>query len=303
MYCNEILNIISTGIVIIDRQYKVIEWNRWMSFFSKIEREQIVNCSLFQFFPGLNEPGFIRTCKSVLSFGNIVFLSQKIHNNLFPFKVVGSHSSRFEFMQQSCSIAPLRNKQEEIEHLIISIQDVTESVVVEQKLRTLNSLDELTGVYNRRFLNLRLNEEFYRLIRYKIKLSLIMFDIDHFKQLNDNSGHQCGDYVLQHLCEVISALIRDVDLLARYGGDEFTCLLPETDISGAEFLAERIRMLVNKTEFIYEEKKLEVSVSLGVAQSNEEMTDSDQLLEAADTALYKAKKAGRNCVSIWSSEH
>ena len=302
MYYKEILDIISTGIVIIDRHYKVLEWNRWMSFFSKIEREKIVNTNLFHHYPDLNQPSFLRVCKSVFTFGNIIYLSQKIHNYLFPFKVIGSHASHFEYMQQNCNIAPLKNKDGEIELIVISVQDVTESVIVEKRLKNLNATDGVTGIYNRRYLDSRMKEEFFRLKRYGMILSIIMFDIDYFKNLNDNLGHPFGDFVLQRMSLIIKELIRDVDVLARYGGDEFICLLPETDIEGAETLAERIRIKVCEGDFTYSGKTSSISVSLGAAQVEEGVEGPEDLLKAADEALYEAKNAGRNCVRVFRNK-
>ncbi|MBI9104158.1 MAG: sensor domain-containing diguanylate cyclase [Spirochaetales bacterium] len=297
-----VLDIINTGIVIIDRHYKVLEWNRWMSFYSKIERKDIIDLSLFQHYPNLNKPSFLRVCKSVFTFGNIIYLSQKIHSHLFPFKVIGSHSSSFEFMQQSCNISPLKDEDGKIEFLVISIQDVTESVVIERRLRNLNSTDGLTGAYNRRYFEARIKEEFFRLKRYELTLSLLMFDIDNFKKINDTYGHQFGDYVLKKISMEILELIRDVDILIRFGGDEFICFLPETNIMGAYTLGERIRKTIEKTCFSDDDKEASVSISIGTAEVLKSMTEPEQLIEAADQALYTAKNAGRNCTKKYSAE-
>jgi len=302
MRYKEVLDIINTGIVIIDRHYKVLEWNRWMSFYSKIERADIIDSSLFQRYPDLNKPSFLRVCKSVFTFGNIIYLSQKIHNYLFPFKVIGSYSSSFEFMQQSCNIAPLKDEDGNIEFIVISIQDVTESVIIEKRLRNLNSTDGLTGAYNRRYFEARLKEEFYRLRRYKLTLSLLMFDIDNFKNINDTHGHQFGDFVLKKISMEVIELIRDVDILIRFGGDEFICFLPETNITGAYCLAERIRITIEKTLFNYDDKEDYVSISIGVAEVLKTMTEPGELISAADQALYLAKDAGRNCSKLYSEK-
>jgi len=301
MFNEEILDILNMGIVVLDRSFKVQEWNRWMTFHSRMERKDILDQNLFHFFPDLNNPSFLRTCKSVFTFGTIIYLSQKIHSHLFPFKVLGSYSSHFDLMQQSCTISPLKQGSEEVSTIVITVQDVTETVIVEKRLRTLNALDGLTAIYNRRYLNLRLQEEVYRQKRYGAVMSLIIFDIDHFKNINDTHGHACGDYVLQKLCILISTLIRDVDVFARYGGEEFVLLLPETGAQGALILAERIRKAVEEYEFQYEStNRLHITVSLGVATHNQLLATPEQFLKAADKALYEAKKGGRNCLKVYS---
>ena len=203
-------------------------------------------------------------------------------------------------MQQSCNIAPLKNTEGEIDKLVISVQDVTEAVIIENKLRILNSTDELTGASNRRDLEARLKEEFFRLKRYDISLSLFMFDIDSFKRLNDTHGHLFGDYILKELTLQIKKLIRDVDVLVRYGGDEFICMLPETEAEGAMVLAERIRIRTSETRYTLGENENSITLSIGVVQAHKSMSDPLELLEAADKALYQSKEEGKNRVSLWS---
>lgn len=160
----------------------------------------------------------------------------------------------------------------------------------------MNLKDSLTGAYNRRFFTVRLAEEFERHRRYVRTLSLLMLDIDHFKNVNDQYGHQCGDYILKTVCALISTVLRKVDLLIRFGGEEFCCLLTETDRNAALALAERIRETIEKEEFMYDGKKINITVSLGVHEFRGDMESPDDLLRKADEALYKAKEAGRNKV-------
>ncbi len=292
----QIFETINFGLIILDPGLKVRHWNHWMARHSGIEAKQIIGSPLFDFFPELNTPRFLRNSQAVLSFGNFSFFSQKLHHYLFSFKPIGAfQSSMFEQMQQNCTMGPLRNNDNQISGLFLIVQDVTELASYEQKLIQMNIKDGLTGVYNRRFLQTRLGEEYNRSKRYGTSLSLIMFDIDFFKKVNDTYGHQCGDAVLQAVATNINGHIRNTDYLARYGGEEFCCLLPETDISGARVLAERFRLHVEAHTTTCREHAIQVTISLGVAELTVE--DSvEALLKRADEALYQAKHFGRNKV-------
>ncbi|NTV50451.1 MAG: GGDEF domain-containing protein [Geobacteraceae bacterium] len=296
MTLNELTQVFDTvnfGLVVLDRDIKIQYWNRWMAMHSGLPSEQIIGEPLFDFFPHLNTPGFNKNCKAVLSFGNFAFFSQKLHRFLFPFKPDSSFGYRFDLMQQSCTMGPLRSDDNSISGLFLIVQDVTELATYEQKLVEMNTKDVLTGIYNRRFLESRLQEEFERHRRHSHPLSLIMIDIDFFKKVNDNYGHQCGDAVLQAVAGKTSSVIRKTDFVARYGGEEFCCLLPETSVTAAEIVAENIRTHIEQIENIFEGNTIKVTISLGISG----LMDKDSpetLLKRADDALYQAKHSGRN---------
>lgn len=193
-------------------------------------------------------------------------------------------------------MGPLRNENGSIEYIFIAVHDVTETVNFEQKLMEMNMRDSLTGTHNRRSLELNLKEEMERHKRYGHPLSMIMFDIDYFKQVNDSCGHQCGDFILQQIAAIIEENIRSEDIFARYGGEEFCCLLPETSMESAVNLAERFRKKISQKAYRYLGKNLNVTISLGVSTLNEETTTAEMLLKKADAGLYAAKNAGRNRV-------
>jgi diguanylate cyclase len=292
---SQIFETVNFGLVILNTELKVTHWNHWMARQSGIDADQITGAFLFGFFPELNTPRFLRNTKAVLSFGNFSFFSQKLHHFLFPFKPAGSFKSMFEHMQQNCTMGPLRDNDNLITGIFLIIQDVTELASYEQKLVEMNIKDGLTGIYNRRFLQTRLNEEYQRHKRYGMKLSLIMFDIDFFKKVNDCHGHPCGDAVLQSVTAAIAAIIRETDCLARYGGEEFCCLLPQTDLAAASILAERFRQHIEKLLTPCRENNIKVTISLGVSEL-EAGDFAEALLKRADEALYQAKNSGRNRV-------
>jgi len=185
MMLQQIFDAINIGIVILDRDLKVLGWNRWMEIHSGIPADEIRNTSIFDTYPHLNNPKFTRSCKSVYSFGNFCFFSQKLHHYLFPFKTTCYSEASFEYMQQSCAMGPLRDEDNQIKNLFIYVQDMTEVAAYEQKLVQINMKDGLTGIFNRRFLETKLAEEFNRHKRYGGVFSIIMFDIDNFKKVND----------------------------------------------------------------------------------------------------------------------
>jgi diguanylate cyclase (GGDEF)-like protein len=150
--------------------------------------------------------------------------------------------------------------------------------------------DPLTGIANRRMMNMIFKRTFEEVKRYKRPLSIIMLDIDHFKKYNDTKGHIAGDKALVAVSKVLINATRGVDLVSRYGGEEFLLLLPETDTVGAKILAERIRESI--------EKETDVTASLGVAICSEEVNDEEEFINKADSALYEAKNSGRNRVEI-----
>lgn len=170
------------------------------------------------------------------------------------------------------------------------------------KLAELANHDALTNLHNRHYFNQELTKEVAKSRRYKIQLSLLMIDIDHFKKVNDTYGHPVGDYVLKALAEICKSILRDVDIVVRFGGEEFIVILPSTNISGALLTAERIRFAVEKYEFVYEDISLKATVSIGATSyDNDDWTDKD-LIKAADIALYEAKKNGRNQVCEFDEE-
>ena len=174
--------------------------------------------------------------------------------------------------------------------------DNIESAYFEEIYRT-TILDGLTQVNNKRYMDEFLDREFSRSRRHGRDLALVMFDIDEFKQVNDSYGHLAGDHVLQELAGLIRPRIRRHELLARLGGDEFIVVLPETTLESALRLAEAIRAMVGQYPFVFDEQPIAVTVSLGVAELTPAMERLEDLVRAADEALYRAKHAGRNTVS------
>ncbi len=157
-------------------------------------------------------------------------------------------------------------------------------------------MDPLTGINNRAAFDRTIEQEFELAKRHDNNLCLMMLDIDHFKGINDNYGHLVGDAVLKSFADCISDCMRRSDIFFRYGGEEFSILLRNTQIAGATLLAERMRQRIESLELEYEKIKLSITASIGVAQQLEQDINRCSLLERADKLLYQAKTNGRNCV-------
>ena len=165
-----------------------------------------------------------------------------------------------------------------------------------EEIYRLTTIDGLTQIFNKRYFLETLEREIARSQRYRRSLSLVMFDIDHFKKINDSYGHLAGDYVLKHLASTVKTKIRREDLFARYGGEEFAIVLPEIDGINSKAFAEKIRQLVEKQDFRFENTRIQVTISMGVGAIDDEHNDAATLIKQADDFLYAAKSAGRNRV-------
>jgi diguanylate cyclase (GGDEF)-like protein len=189
-------------------------------------------------------------------------------------------------------------------HQVLQIVEYPAGMVVDnarlhEGTRQLAVTDGLTRLYNHRHFYELMEQEFHRTKRYQSNVSLIMIDIDFFKQINDTYGHQVGDDILKELAQVIGAQMREVDILARYGGEEFAALLPQTSIEQAGVVAERIRSAVEKNEFATSKGIIKITVSLGLAGFPEmDITNQVELVQEADKALYRAKELGKNRVIV-----
>jgi len=157
--------------------------------------------------------------------------------------------------------------------------------------------DGLTQVANKRYLLEFLEREISRAIRFGRPLSVIMLDLDHFKDVNDDYGHLAGDHILRDMSALLGKLVRREELLARYGGEEFVIVLPETGLSTAATIAEKARRMVEQHEFEFAGTHIPVTISLGAAELSPMAADPDNFLRAADEKLYSAKRAGRNQVA------
>ncbi len=189
--------------------------------------------------------------------------------------------------------------QEDLELVVLMSAHI--SLALENnRLYEISVSDGLTNVYNRRYLEQRLLEEVAYSKRYDKPLSVVLLDIDFFKKLNDTFGHQAGDYVLKVVSRLLSEALREYDIVARYGGEEFAVVLPTTPKLKAASIAERLRTSIAESKFVYKDKAMSCTISLGVACFPQDGKSPEALIAAADKALYRAKEQGRNQVVLSS---
>ncbi len=158
--------------------------------------------------------------------------------------------------------------------------------------------DDLTKVFNYRYLMEVLDSEIKRCLRYKKTVSLLFIDVDGFKRINDTFGHLVGSRALSELAQVFRGIVRETDIVGRYGGDEFVIILPETSLGGAMIIAERIRKMVEDYEFVAQNRTVRLTVSLGVANCPRHTLTSEGLIKKADAAMYRAKEISRNSIKV-----
>ena len=184
-----------------------------------------------------------------------------------------------------------RQEQNELRRRLLELS------IVNQRAQNSALIDVLTGLYNRRHAMARLAQEMADAERSHRSLSLLMLDIDHFKAINDNHGHDAGDAVLRQFAEVLRGYSRTPDVACRIGGEEFLIILPDTELQGAQHLAERIRSAIQNQTMVAAEISLKLTASIGVAEKRATVHDPDQFIKLADEALYAAKQGGRNRVA------
>lgn len=194
--------------------------------------------------------------------------------------------------------------QQNIEHIIrdFDVPEENKMEVIKQinyiytRTKYLSITDELTGLSNRRCFDNTLEKEFLRALRYNNKLTLVMFDIDHFKTVNDTYGHPCGDYILKEVANAALQTFRKTDTVFRFGGEEFVVILTETDIKQSEIPLERFRKTIETLDLTYQNQRINITVSIGACQLDQSIGNKEEFLQKADNALYDAKNSGRNKV-------
>lgn len=199
--------------------------------------------------------------------------------------------------------------QQNIEHIIetFDVPEENKMEVIRQinfmysRTKYLSQTDELTGLSNRRCFDNAYEKEYLRAKRYNNKFTLVMFDIDFFKAVNDTYGHQCGDFILKQVSNAALQTFRKTDTVFRYGGEEFVVILTETDIHQSIIPLERFRKTIQTLCPDYQGQNINITVSIGACQLTEDISSKEELLEKADNALYQAKNSGRNKVFLSNS--
>ena len=208
-------------------------------------------------------------------------------------QIIGVVSIARDITERKQAEEELKKTHEELQAYVTEIEKL-QAELREQALR-----DPLTGLYNRRYLAEMLENELARVKREKKPMSVIVTDIDHFKNINDNYGHQVGDEFLKKIADLISSHTRSSDIACRYGGEEFLLVMPGTSVKSATKRAEELRLECTQIQVPYENKKLSVTLSFGVASYPAHGQRAEEIVIKADKALYKSKRSGRNRVTVW----
>lgn len=298
----------NVGVFIVNADLDILLWNRFMASNSGKNAEDVVGKKLFDCFPDLPQRWFAKKVSSVFMLKNFAFTSWEQRPYLFPFKHNRPVTSGMEYMCQDLTLMPIKNSDGEVEKVCIVVFDATDTAIYRtmhqaamKKLEMVSRIDGLTQLFNRSHWQSRLSEEFSRAARYQTPLSLIMFDLDHFKKVNDTYGHLGGDAVLCAVSRVVKSSLRENDIAGRYGGEEFGIILPNTPEAGAMVVAERIRAAIEASPIPFEDREIKATSSLGVTEYRQGVADCEELIAQADAALYKAKESGRNRVILHST--
>ncbi|WP_042271968.1 sensor domain-containing diguanylate cyclase [Paraburkholderia heleia] len=288
------------GIFVVDRDMKVLSWNRFMQDHSGVTAGDVIGRSLFERFPDLPRAWLTRKVESVFQLGSFAFSSWEQRPYLFQFDHDRPITGGVDYMQQDCTFMPLMRGRDVIA-VCVTISDVTHVSIMQReredavaRLREYADRDGLTGIANRRFFETRLADEFLRWQRYGGELSMLLFDLDHFKRINDEFGHVAGDTVLRSMAQRVSGVVRKQDVFGRFGGEEFALLLPCTPLDDALYVAEKIRRTIGDEPIEVQGVIVSVTASVGASTARAGAPDYEGMINEADAALYTAKRQGRN---------
>jgi len=302
----DMLESIEVGLVVLDLEFRVQVWNGFMENHSGITASKIHNRVLFDLFPDIPKAWLTRKVDAVALLNTRAFTSWEQRPYLFRFRNTRPITGTEDYMFQNLTISPLSGSTGEVEKICLMVYDVTDIAsgkrALEQankQLARLSMTDRLTGLLNRGAWENLVGAEFERYRRYSQATSLVMFDIDFFKKVNDNYGHMTGDEVIKHTAATAKSNLRQSDSIGRYGGEEFGIILPETDAEGSRIICERIRQSIEHSVVKTTTAPIRYTISIGIAQLSGSAKSYTKWMQQADDALYAAKKSGRNRVVVF----
>lgn len=292
--CSKIVEHSGDGIVVIDRYHSIVLFNQGACDIFGYKEEEALGRHLNILLP---ERFHLQHDLMIEEFGAGAVPAR--HMEQRSRQIFGRRKDGGEFV---ASVAIIKMGEGVQRHYAAIVRDISADKKTEEELLRLASTDPLTGALNRREFTSQAEQESLRANRYHRPLSIMMLDLDHFKRLNDSYGHAAGDKALQRFTTLCCNALRTVDIFGRWGGEEFVALLPETDAEGASVIAERLRKLVSQNVLVFNDQKIAFTVSIGIAQYRPGEVSIDGPLGRADTAVYDAKKAGRNRISVFRNE-
>jgi diguanylate cyclase (GGDEF)-like protein len=297
----DMIQTVDVGLVVINREYRVEVWNGFMANHSGKTPGEVLGNRLFDLFEEIPEDWFTHKADSVFLLKSRAFTTWEQRPYLFRFKNYRPITGTAEFMYQNITLFPLMSADGRVNNIGIIVYDVTDMAVGKTQLEMLSHTDRLTELNNRGYWEQCLVAEFRRIARTGQICTLVMFDIDHFKKVNDTYGHQAGDEVIRTTARLLRECKRTTDIAGRYGGEEFGVILIDTAARGARVFAERLRKRVESETVSHDGQDIRYTISLGLAECAGDIGDHQQWLQRSDQALYQAKNAGRNRSVIYSA--
>lgn len=296
------------GIVVLDRNFDIEIFNRFMQVHSNISAEDVIGINIFDVFAYLNDDWFRRRVESVFELGIPVYTTWEQRDCVFEFPLRLPIHHEMTIMYQNTTFIPLRSANDSVEKVGVVVYDVTDTAMnrikleaAKDELLVLSRTDKLTSLWNRGYWEECLNAEYRRYKRSGNNVSMVIFDIDHFKRINDTYGHQVGDDVIRSVASILKESSREVDICGRYGGEEFVVVLPDTDIKGSTHYCERLREKIQQYIVNSGGHQVSFTVSLGVSVLDDSVKSAKQWIVNADIALYKAKDSGRNQTQVFTA--
>lgn len=296
---------IDVGLVVIDLEMNVQVWNGFMENHSGLLTAHVVDRKLNELFTDIPKEWLQQKLNTIRVLKNKAFTTWEQRPYLFKFKSYRPITSNAEFMYQNITFLPLADITNKVTQVCLIIYDVTDVALnkqmaqeANQQLEHLSHTDTLTKLSNQGYWRECCHNEYKRHTRTQQPASLIMLDIDHFKSVNDTYGHPFGDEVIKGVAKCIKENMRETDIAGRYGGEEFTLILVDTELEPAKLVAERIRKSIESMRFNLNGEEIKVTASFGIAQITGNIPNYQSWIKMADLGLYISKDTGRNRVSI-----
>lgn len=305
----QVIDNIDVGVVILDKDYTVCAWNTFMQAYSGITADQIMGKNLFTVVENLPEEWLKNKIESTFKLRMRSFSCWEDRPSIFNFANFSPVTGGAALMFQNMTLTPLKSLNGELSHICLTITDVSDIAKNKTHLRESNEqlthlsmTDRLTQLFNRGHWESCLAEEFERCRQMGVPSTLVMFDIDHFKKVNDTFGHMAGDGVIRKVSSLLQRAKRQSDIAGRYGGEEFGVILPGTTAELGLYFTERLRRRVESAAVSVDVRTINVTISLGICEWSPEMKSYEEWLDLADTALYQSKQGGRNQSTVYGSD-
>nr|WP_086939364.1 diguanylate cyclase [Thaumasiovibrio occultus] len=306
----QVIDSVDAGIIVVDEDFHVCVWNRFMQAYSEINPDKALGKHLFDVVEGLPKAWMHERLAQVLTTQSRVFSSWENRPHIFQFENFCPLTGDQDYMYQDITFLPIYGLHGEVTHVCIKINDVSDFARYKKHLRNYNKhlkqvseRDGLTGLYNRGCWEAKIERAFSALqINHDKPATMLMMDIDHFKKANDTYGHQTGDQVIRDVASAMMRVLPASAVCGRYGGEEFVAFLPDCPLEHGWAMAEELRQTIESMDIHFGGRTIRVTSSAGVAGFSVSSHSKDHWLAQADDALYKAKESGRNQVIVAKSE-